>query len=258
MVEAPVGIHCPVCAGVMKEGAVGEAAYRARTTIERTRVGRKMTGRSVTGVLIGLNLLAALFTLLPNLMGVAGLTPAGMLLRPLPRDEVWRLFTSMFIHLSLMHIAFNMYALSMFGPNIETRYGRARYLLLYLLSGLGGAAASLNLAGPGASAGASGAIFGLFGAWLGFFLLHRHLPGAREQLQSLLMLLGINAAIGFLFPGIDFWAHGGGLATGFVLVLVFELGARMGDAAWVQGLGVAAVAVAVAIAIVAGSAPAGF
>ena len=238
MIEAPVGIHCPVCAGRMREGAVGQATYRARTTLERTTLGRRLTGRTVTGALVALNIVVAIFTLVPSLLGMAeGPTDALVLLSPLPAAEWWRLFTSMFLHLSLLHIAFNMYALSVFGPNIEERYGKVRFLVLYLLSGLGGAAATLQLGGFGASAGASGAIFGLFGAWLGFFLWHRRMRGAAEQLQSLLILLGLNAVIGFVFPGINFYAHGGGLVAGFLMVLLFESAARLRSIRSIESLG---------------------
>lgn len=254
MIDAPVGIQCPVCAGGMPENAVGQAAYRARTRIEQTRTGRRLAATSLTRALIVINVAVAVPTLLPGLAGGLDLLSEGALINPLPRGQWWRVLTSMFLHLGVLHVAFNMYALSAFGPPMEERYGKVRFGLLYLLSGLGGAAATLMLSGVGASAGASGAIFGLFGTWFGFFLLHRDLPGARDQLRSLMGLLVINLVIGFAFPGINYFAHGGGLATGFGLALLFERGHRYGR--WAEAAGVVILIIWFAAVFVVRTAPA--
>lgn len=239
MIDAPVGVQCPVCAGGMPEGAVGQAAYRARTRIEQTQTGRRIAAASITRLLIIANVAVAIPTLLPGALPGLDLLDRGALFNPLPPGEWWRVVTSMFLHVNIMHIAFNMYALNSFGPAMEERYGKVRYGVLYLLTGLGGAAATLGLSEVRASVGASGAIFGLFGAWFAFFYLNRDIPGARDQLRSLLGLLAINLVFGFAVQGINNYAHGGGLVTGFVLVLAFERARRLGR--WVEVASVAAI-----------------
>jgi membrane associated rhomboid family serine protease len=124
--------------------------------------------------------------------------------------EYYRLLTAAFMHASIFHIAFNMYALYLFGPPLEATLGRVRYLSLYLMSALGGSAVSYAFNAPNqGSLGASGAVFGLFGA---FFIVNRKF--GRDN-SGLLVLLAINLAFAFL-PGtnIDWHAHVGGLLTG--------------------------------------------
>ncbi len=132
--------------------------------------------------------------------------------------QVWRLFTSMFLHIGLVHLFFNGYALYIFGIQVERLYGAPRFLAIYLLAGLYGSLASFAF-GSGLSAGASGAIFGLLGAMLAFFRRHRETFGTwgRQQLINLLVVAGINLVIGFTVPGIDILAHLGGLVSGAVL-----------------------------------------
>jgi rhomboid protease GluP len=132
--------------------------------------------------------------------------------------EVWRLFTSMFLHIGLMHLAFNSYALFALGLEVERLYGSARFLVIYLLAGLWGSLASFAL-GQGLSAGASGAIFGLLGVLVAFFLRHRDMFGAfgRQRLISLLGVVGVNLFLGITTPGIDNLAHLGGLLSGAAL-----------------------------------------
>lgn len=128
--------------------------------------------------------------------------------------ELWRLFTPMLLHGSILHILFNMYALRTLGPAMEQHYGHGRFLALYILAGFAGNVASLALsANP--SLGASTSLFGLFGAE-GVFLYHnRALFGdvAKDGLRQILTLAVINLLIG-LSPGIDNWGHVGGLVGG--------------------------------------------
>lgn len=128
--------------------------------------------------------------------------------------EVWRLFTPMFLHGSILHIGFNMYALFVLGPALESYYGHGRYLTLYILSGFAGNVISfLFSANP--SLGASTAIFGLIGAEAIFLLRNRSILGAMAQraLSNVIFILVINLMLG-LSPGIDFWGHMGGLLGG--------------------------------------------
>lgn len=134
--------------------------------------------------------------------------------------EIWRLFTSMFLHIGLTHLAFNSYALFIFGLEMERLYGSDRYLVIYVLAGLFGSLASFASRGPQVlSAGASGAIFGVIGMNLAFFLLHRESFGhfGRQRLMNTLLIIGLNLVFGFTVPGIDNLAHLGGLAGGFAL-----------------------------------------
>jgi len=134
------------------------------------------------------------------------------------QGQVWRLLTSMFLHIGLMHLFFNSYALFAFGIEVERLYGSARFLAIYLLAGLYGSLVSFAL-GPNLSAGASGAIFGLLGVMVAFFRLHREMFGewGRQRLLSLLGVAGFNLVLGFTVPGIDNLAHLGGLLSGAVL-----------------------------------------
>ena len=134
--------------------------------------------------------------------------------------QTWRLFTSMFLHIGFLHLAFNGYALFIFGMEMESLYGPDRYVVIYILSGLFGSLASFAFRGPAVlSAGASGAIFGLIGMNLAFFLLHRDAFGqfGRARIQQTLFIIGINLIFGFTVPGIDNMAHIGGLIAGFGL-----------------------------------------
>jgi rhomboid protease GluP len=134
--------------------------------------------------------------------------------------ETWRLFTSMFLHIGLAHLFFNSYALFIFGLEMERLYGPDRYLTIYILSGLLGSLASFGLRGPTVfSAGASGAIFGVIGMNLAYFMLHRETFGqfGRQRMMNTLVIIGINLLFGFTVSGIDNYAHIGGLVAGFAM-----------------------------------------
>lgn len=136
--------------------------------------------------------------------------------------EPWRFLTAAFLHSpgGFVHLAVNMLALWMIGPYLEGALGRARFLTLYLLSAVGGSVAVVLLATPLNSwttgvLGASGAIFGLFGAVL---VVMRRLGG---DVRGILVVIGLNVVIGFVVSGIAWQAHLGGLVTGAVLGLAY-------------------------------------
>ena len=134
--------------------------------------------------------------------------------------EIWRLFTSMFLHIGLAHLFFNSYALFIFGPEMERLYGPDRFIIIYVLAGLFGSLASFGSRGPEVfSAGASGAIFGVIGMNLVYFILHRKTFGrfGRQRMMNTLLIIGINLVFGFTIPGIDNLAHIGGLIAGAVI-----------------------------------------
>ena len=132
------------------------------------------------------------------------------------QGQLWRLLTPMFLHGSILHIGFNMYALVIIGSELERRFGHWRFLLLYFLGSFGGNVFSFLLS-PNASLGASTAIFGLLGAEMVFFYQNRKLfgAGARRALQNVITVAAINFLIG-LSPGIDNWGHLGGLVAGLI------------------------------------------
>jgi rhomboid protease GluP len=139
----------------------------------------------------------------------------GMKYNPLiMQGEFWRLLTPMFLHGSLLHIAFNMYALYRLGPGLERFYGHFRFLVLYGIAGFAGNVFSFAMT-PAASLGSSTAIFGLLGAEAVFLYHNRKIFGGRTQqaLQQVILLAVINLLIG-LSPGIDNWGHLGGLLGG--------------------------------------------
>lgn len=141
---------------------------------------------------------------------------------PLLEDgELWRLFTSMFLHIGLVHLVANMWALVIFGPLFERSVGRVRYVALYLASGLAGSAATaLSVSPRSVSAGASGAIFGLLGAFavLGFRLRGTELGSTWTR--HALVLIGLNVVLGLTVPSIGLEAHLGGLVAGAAITAI--------------------------------------
>jgi rhomboid protease GluP len=133
------------------------------------------------------------------------------------QGEYWRLFTSIFIHGSILHIGFNAYALYILGRDVERFSGSLRFTVIFLLAGLSGSVFSLIFTAE-PSLGASGAIFGLIGAQGVFLYRHRKLFGerGRRNLQQVVIIALINFAFG-LQGGIDNWAHLGGLVGGLIL-----------------------------------------
>ena len=155
--------------------------------------------------------------------GSGPLTEAGAVYGPaVAAGEWWRLITGAFLHLNLLHIGFNMYALWLFGPIIEQMYGHIEYAVIYLLCAVGGNVLTILLAPDVPALGASGAIFGLFG--LAFIVSRRrHLllgPQARAMLSQVGTLLVLNLIITFTIPNISWTGHVGGLLVGAAIGLL--------------------------------------
>ncbi|WP_120520711.1 rhomboid family intramembrane serine protease [Arthrobacter celericrescens] len=164
-------------------------------------------------------------------------------------DEPWRMLTAAFLHSQgfFLHIVLNMYTLWIFGQALEPLLGRIRFLAIYLLSAIGGSVGYLLLTPLNSSVGvvgASGAIFGLFGAML---VIQRHRGGDTRQLW---VLIAINGAIGFLVAGIAWQAHLGGFITGALAAATVAYAPRGPRRALVQAGGLAAVAVLLVLATV--------
>ncbi len=134
------------------------------------------------------------------------------------QGQVWRLITPIFLHIGLMHLLFNSYAIYVIAPQVESFFGAARFVWLYVLSGAYGVWASFVFS-PHLSAGASGAIFGLIGAEAAFFYRYRSDFGTRGQRQfyNILSVIAFNLIMTFSVSGIDIWGHIGGLLAGLAL-----------------------------------------
>ena len=147
--------------------------------------------------------------------------------------EVWRLVTANFLHGGLLHIAVNVYALTMIGPTVEQLYGRARFLVVFIVGGgVGFAASTLFVRQP--SLGASAGLFALFGVLLGFALRgHLDLPSAtrRAMIRQILEVAAINLAFGFMVPYVDNAAHVGGFLGGLALSVIVRPRPRDGGMA---------------------------
>jgi rhomboid protease GluP len=131
----------------------------------------------------------------------------------------WRLLSYMFLHGSLIHIAFNMWCLWDLGALAENLYGRWTFAVVYLLTGVAGGVASVGWNPSVLSVGASGAVFGLAGALLASFYLGEFSLGAvaiKGTLRSLALFIGINVLFGSMFPGVDQACHIGGLISGLI------------------------------------------
>ncbi|MEV0260558.1 rhomboid family intramembrane serine protease [Streptomyces sp. NPDC050617] len=216
MVSASVGFQCPEC---VSTGSGTGQSPRANTP--RTVAGGAVTAdpRLVTKALLGVNLavfiavyfvgdsLTDALTLIgkaydPNLPGEVGVA----------NGQWYRLLTSMFAHQEIWHIGFNMLSLWWLGPPLEAALGRARFLALFLVAGLGGNALAYLLSPQNmGTLGASGAIFGMLGATA---VLMRRL---NYDMRPVIALLALNLLFTFTFAGISWQAHLGGLVVGTVV-----------------------------------------
>lgn len=247
--QAAVGVHCPEC---VREGRPAGGSGLARALTSRRSA-------AVTYTLMGLIVVAYAVQWLSG----GALTSAWVLNPTLVGPEPWRLFTSAFLHSpgTIIHILFNLYALWAFGPALESFLGRVRFLALYLTAALGGSVgvlalyalaiatdgASIEVTGgflqPGSALGASGAIFGLLGAYLPL----RRAIGVNGM--QLLIVLGINVVLGFIAPNIAWEAHFGGLLVGAAIGWVF-LRTRRTSRRRAQVIGVAGIAVGLLVVFV--------
>jgi membrane associated rhomboid family serine protease len=245
MRQAAVGFQCPDCV------AEGRRSTRSGRT---TYGGRRTDNPALTSqVLIGIN---AVVWLLITLTGGAAspwvdrlaLLPDGALFR-MPDGAVvavsgvadgawWQLLTSMFTHVDLLHIGFNMLALWFLGPQLEAAIGRTRFLLLYLLSGLTGSLFVYWLSPTHtATVGASGAIFGLMGGLL-ILAIRR-----KADYSQILMWLGLNVVLTFVGRGFISWqGHLGGLVGGALIAAILAYAPRRQRTRW-QAVGLGALGV---------------
>ena len=209
----------PVCPECMRSASVGQQCVDcvhqdAQTVIAPAR-GSRFAGPVpvVSYTLIAINVAVFLLQLFsPDLQQKLTLWPVAVA----AHGEYYRLVTSAFVHYGLLHILFNMYALYVLGPPLERHLGRGRFAALYGLSALGGSVL-VYLLSPlsAATAGASGAIFGLFGAT---FVASKRL---NLDVRWLIGLIAVNLVMSFSFPGVSWQGHIGGLITGGVVAAAY-------------------------------------
>lgn len=204
---AAVGFHCPEC---MRESR--KTAPRTKPAVI-TALRPGSSAPVVTWTLIAI----CIVVYLAQIFSGGAVTNALFYHPALTESQPWRMITSLFVHSpsSFIHILFNMFSLFVIGPILELAIGRWRFIALYLLSGFGGSVAVLLLAPTSGVLGASGAIFGLLGA---FFVIQRSLGGRNMQIVFVIV---INLVLGFIIPNVSWQAHLGGLIVGGIVAFVF-------------------------------------
>jgi len=249
MRPAAVGFQCPSC---VKEGTRDARAGR-------TAYGGQHSGNPAltSQVLIAINV--ALWVAVTatggsgsRLIDLLALRPSasyGGVVYPqyhaVAQGDVWQLVTSMFMHVSITHIGFNMLALWVLGPQLELALGRLRFLAVYFVSGLAGSASVMWLsASYSLTLGASGAIFGLMGALLVIAIK------VHGDVRSIATWIGINFVITVLLSGISWQGHLGGFVAGVVIGSVLAFAPRAGRTTYqVAGVATTAVVVVALIAV---------
>jgi membrane associated rhomboid family serine protease len=218
MTPGSVGFVCPECL------TEGNRTVRQARTVYGGRVYSGAGASLITRTLIGINVAVFIATTISGVNVFSGnvggshlflhmsLTPTAV-----AGGQWYRLITSTFLHFGIFHIGFNMYALWIFGPPLEAALGRLRYLALYLLAGIAGGLFSVLL-GPisETAAGASGAIFGLFGA---LYIVAKH---RRLATEGIAITIVANLIFTFAIPNIDWRGHVGGLVTGTAFAFVMS------------------------------------
>ncbi len=196
MTPASIGFHCPECVSEHSQ-----TVYRAQDIMDRRP--------PLTTALIVANVVA----FVAQIASQGLVTELGLLWGPgIRAGELWRIVTGGFLHSGLLHLGFNMYALWIFGPNLEKGLGTVRFGIIYLAGLLGGSMAVLAFNFSQPTLGASGAVLGLAGG-LSAVLWARGINIFKTSLSAILL---INLALPILFPGISFWGHLGGIVAGFI------------------------------------------
>jgi len=213
--DAPVGQKCPECVGAAgKQRVVHARSITGRPSFQTSPVVFSLIAINVAIFVLGLTSRTVEIDLLNNF---SAWTPA------IEAGEWWRGLTAAFLHGGMMHILFNMYFLYIFGPRLEQQVGSLAFSGIYLASAAGGSVATF-LFGPSnaISVGASGALFGLFGAWIYAAYRQRGSAAGSAMFNQLGGLLLINMALPLFIPNIDWRAHLGGLVTGIAVAFLWE------------------------------------
>lgn len=221
--DAPVGQKCPECVkGEGRQTVVSGRAVIAGPTFATSPVAFSLIAINVVVFLVGLssarlgNSLAVDFGSLRLAADQGGLIG-------IEAGQWWRALSSAFLHDGFMHIMFNMYFLYIFGPRLEQQVKSFAFSGIYLASAAGGSLASYLFGPPNViSVGASGALFGLFGAWLYAAYRQRGSAAGAAMFNQLGAILLINLALPLFIPRIDWRGHLGGLVTGVVIAFLWE------------------------------------
>jgi membrane associated rhomboid family serine protease len=213
LVQGPVGHRCPECAGIPT------GPRKTARTVQRA--GERAPVGIVTTILIAINVVVFVGQMVGG--GIGGtdgtLFQRGALYGPLVAEgEWWRLITSAFLHGGLIHLAFNMLFLWWFGRRLEAYVGPARYIGIYLVSALAGAAGALLVEPNVPTVGASGAVFGILGAGL---VLERGKGVAIFGGQALFLIV-VNLALSFVLSNVSVGGHIGGVIGGALAMLALE------------------------------------
>ncbi len=237
MIPAPVGFRCPEC--VKEQSARGSRAQVV--TRGQIRSGwnggiGSPSGLSATKVLIALNVIMFVFEIVTGATGIMGGGSAQAMLNlgalwpraVLQEHEYWRMITSMFLQDGILHILFNMWALWAIGGFMEAALGRFKFVLLYFISGFAGSVLVLAAAPTDSLVvGASGAIFGIFGALAVHAFLNRGRDfQSRALLGNVIFLLVINLVFTFSAGRVSWQAHIGGLVAGAATMAAMMLAGR--------------------------------
>ena len=193
------------------------------TTSKKNRVADKIFSRKyplITYILMGINILIFLFMLFGNYEDI--MLKYGMYTPYVKMGEYYRLFTCMLLHANFIHFLSNMYALYVIGPQVESFFGKGKYLFIYLVGGLCGSVLSMTFSQTSLSVGASGAIFALLGALLYFGNHYRTYLGSVIKSQVLPIVI-LNLGLGFMLSGIDNFAHVGGLLGGMLSAMIMGI-----------------------------------
>ena len=229
MIPAPVGHQCPECvAEARREYRRGPGRQVATANLKATPVTKLLLIAMGIGYVWELIVAGGPGSLFEgpdslHLIDAGALVPVGLgtqafdFTAGVVGGQWWRLVSSMFLHAGLIHLALNSYVLWIFGNEIEREIGRFETLAVFLVTGVFAGAASFAFAsGFAIAVGASGAIFGLVGAFIAYNYLRRHHVMAQARLRGALSMLVINLIIGFSIPRIDWRAHVGGLVAGLI------------------------------------------
>jgi membrane associated rhomboid family serine protease len=243
MVPAPVGHQCPEC------------VQQARREFQQGP-GRRIAARSVTATKVLLAAIIGVFVLevvsagsrtLGEGASTQRLYDLGAMYPPAIAfaGQYWRLFTAMFLHAGLFHILFNAWALWIFGTMVERDYGTPRFVAIFFVTGFFASAASYAF-GPvnAVGVGASGAIFGVFGAFVAYHFRRRHLAMSAANLRWAMTLILLNAMLAFAFGTIDWRAHVGGFVAGLLAGFAAESAGGRRRSTLVTALGLVAIAAA--------------
>jgi membrane associated rhomboid family serine protease len=252
MIPAPVGYQCPEC--------VAEARRAFRQGPGRQIRSLRPTGASIASITLGVLVVVFVIQVVTGQgvgLGLSTSRPDPLLTRfamvpgLVAQGEYYRLVTAMFLHLSILHILFNGWALLIFGRFVEQSLGRVAFAIVFLVGGFCGSVASYLFSPPNvASAGASGAIVALFGAFIAFNFRRRESALSRANLQSALIIIALNLALTIGYRQIDWRAHLGGLVGGLALgALLDGIGPSRSRRA-ITVVGVAAVLVVAVVLVV--------